>query len=74
MSYDMQAHRDAVRTHLIGLARSGAGWHAYVLVRAGNLEKGEPTLHQGLVAAVEAEIGPAAVKAARAAAKWMGAR
>lgn len=70
----MQAHRQAERARCVRLAKSGPGWHAYALHEAAQLEKRDPALHDGLLAVVEAEIGPAAVKAARAAAKWMGVK
>jgi hypothetical protein len=71
VSYDLQAHRDLEREQCLALARAGAGWHAYALEKAERLVKEDPSLHGGLVHAVESEIGLAATKAARAAAKWM---
>lgn len=71
MSYDPQSHRDSDREHCLSLAREGAAWHPYALDKADRLVKEDPSLHGDLVAAVEAEIGPKATKAARAAAKWM---
>lgn len=70
--YDFKAHRNSEREHCLRLVREGgAGWHPYVLEKAERLVKEDPSLHGGLVQAVEAEIGPAATRAARAAAKGM---
>jgi hypothetical protein len=72
MIYSAQAHREAERQQCLRLVKAGPGWLPYVLDKAERLVKDDPTLHGGLVAAVEAEIGDyQKVNAARRAAKWM---
>lgn len=71
MTYSAEAHRQETRDRLLKLVRTGAGMHPYALCEAEKLEKEDPSLHVGLVAAVEAELGPEAVAAARRAAKFM---
>lgn len=61
--------RDA-RERFLYLAAAGPGWHPYVIEAAERLSKENPVAHEGLVAAVEEAIGPAAVKSARKALKW----
>jgi hypothetical protein len=72
--YDPQAHREGTREWLLRLAAAGPGWHPYALRRAEDLVHQDPTLHGGLVTAVEEQIGPRATAEARRAAKWMEAR
>lgn len=71
MTYDFHTHRESTRAHLLRLAATGPGWHAYALRRAEDLEREDATLHAGLVDTVAAQLGPQAVKEARRAAQWM---
>lgn len=54
--------------HLI--REGGPGWHAYVLRQAESLQQNGSDC-AGIVAMIEAEIGPEATARARRAAKWM---
>jgi hypothetical protein len=57
MSYDHVTHRQQTRVRLIQLiAQGGPGWHDYAREQAKELEKDDPTLHRGLLDAVQAEI------------------
>lgn len=60
------------REHCLRLLREGGpGWAPYVLRKAEAREKEDPELFAGIVAAVEAELGPVPTIHARAAAVWM---
>ena len=61
MSYDLNAHRSAVRTWYAELA-SKPGWADYAKGEARRLAHEDPTLHPDLVAAVQAAI-PAPARA-----------
>lgn len=56
MSYDPTAYRDAERAQCLRLVAAGRGWHAYVLAKAKQLVKEDPTLHGDLVEAVTTAI------------------
>jgi hypothetical protein len=71
VTYDPQAHRTNTRAHLMRLIATGPGWHAWAIRRAEELEREDATLHAGLVAAIEEQLGPVATKDARRAAQWM---
>jgi hypothetical protein len=51
VTYDMQAHREQVRTGLLQLAAAGRGWHDYAEGEARRLQAEDPTLHAGLLQA-----------------------
>lgn len=74
MTYSPESHRESVREQHLRLVRDGGpGWHPYALDSAEAVVKEDPTLHGGLVATLEAEIGTDAVKAARRAITWFKA-
>jgi len=57
VSYDLNEHRRAVRDHLLHLVRAGGpGWDEHAKARAREAEKEDPTLHEGLLKAVNEAI------------------
>jgi hypothetical protein len=74
VTYDPQAHRASTCAHLLKLAGTGPGWHAYTLRRAEDLQREDAALHAGLLSTIEAQLGPKATKDARRAAQWMEGR
>lgn len=74
MSFDIDAHQREIREHYLSLARHGVGWHPYVLNAAEQLVKCDPELYVGLVAAIEAEIGPEATADAHRILVWFCGR
>jgi hypothetical protein len=67
MTYDYRTHRGGVRAQLVHLVTDGGpGWDEYAVAEARKYTKEDPSLHDGLEAAVRKAIAARAAKQEKA--------